>query len=109
MTTRDALNQASGDYAFLGGAAVALLKANDRVAAAKRAGGVVLHRGASLFVAARHLPSPPKGKAYALWAYFDGKPVSAGEFQSGPDGELRGRHTLKRDLAPVGGLVLTLV
>lgn len=108
MATRDALSQASGDNAFLSGASVAVLKSNDRVAAAKRAGGVVLHRGTSLFVAARHLPPPPKGKAYALWAYFEGKPVAAGEFQPGPDGALRGRHTLKRDLGSVEGFALSL-
>jgi len=108
MAARDAFNQASGDNAFLSGAAIALLKPNDKVAAAKRAGGVVMHRGASLFVAARQLPPPPKGKAYALWAYFDGKPVAAGEFQPGPDGALRGRHTLKRDLAPVEGFMISL-
>lgn len=108
MTTRDALHQTEGDFAFLSGATVALLKPNDRVAAAKRADGVVLHRGRVLFLAARRLPAPPKGKAYALWAYFAGRPVSAGEFQPGPDGTLRGRHTLARDLAPVEGFALSL-
>jgi hypothetical protein len=108
MATRDALHQTEGDFAFLGGATVALLKPNDRVAAAKRAGGVVLHRGPTLFVAARNLPAPPTGKAYALWAYFGGRPVSAGEFLPGPDGTLRGRHTLTRDLAPVEGFALSL-
>jgi hypothetical protein len=108
MATRDALRQSEGDMGFLAGASVSLLKANDRVAAAKRAGGAVLHRGSSLFVAARHLPPAPKGKAYALWAYFEGKPVSAGEFQVGQDGALRGRHSFARDIAAVEGFALTL-
>lgn len=108
MATRDAFRQSSGDAAFLSGAQVSPLKANDRVAAAKRAVGVVLHRGVTLFVAARHLPPAPKGKAYALWAYFNGKPVAAGEFQLGPDGTLRGRHSLGRDLAGAEGFALSL-
>ncbi len=106
--TRDALNQSAGDYAFLGRATFALLKPNDRVAPAKRAVGVVLHRGSSLFFAALNLPAPPKGKSYALWAYFEGKPVLAGQFLPGADGVVRGRHTLSRDLAPVEGFALSL-
>src|SRR5688572_29044269 len=98
MTARDALRQSTGDTGFLAGASFTPLKANDRVAAARRASGAVLHRGSMLFLAARHLPPLPKAKSYALWAYFDGKPVAAGEFQLGPDGALRGRHTLSRDL-----------
>jgi len=108
MATRDALGQSSGDAGFLSGAEMSPLKANDRVAAAKKAVGVVLHRGVTLFVAARHLPPAPKGKAYALWAYFNGKPVAAGEFQLGSDGTLRGRHTLSRPLSGVEGFVLSL-
>jgi len=108
MATREALNQSAGDYAFLSGATFALLKPNDRVAGAKRAVGVVLHRGPALFLAALHLPALPKGKTYALWAYFGGKPVSAGQFLPGADGVLRGRHTLARDLAPVEGFALSL-
>ena len=34
--------------------------------------------------------------------------TAAAEFQSGPDGALRGRHTLKRDLARVEGFMMTL-
>ena len=108
MATRDALNQSARDHDFLSGATIALLKPNDRLPAAKRAGGVVLHRGSTLFLAARNLPAPPKGKSYALWAYFGGKAVSAGEFLPGADGILRGRHTLARDLASVEGFALSL-
>ena len=108
MATRDAFRQSSGDAAFLSDAELSPLKANDRVAAAKQAAGAVLHRGVTLFVAARQLPPAPKGKAYALWAYFNGKPVAAGEFQIGSDGTLRGRHTLARDLAGVEGFSLSL-
>ncbi|HZN61625.1 MAG TPA: anti-sigma factor [Planctomycetota bacterium] len=108
MATRDTLRQAEGDFAFLGGASVSLLKSNDRLPAAKGAGGVVLHRGSSLFVAARHLPAPPKGKVFTLWAYFNGKPVPAGEFQAAPDGSVRGRHTHSRDLGTVEGFALSL-
>jgi len=108
MLTRDSLRQTEGDFAFLDGASVALLKSNDKVAAAKRADGIVLHRGQTLFLAARRLPAPPNGKAYALWAYFGGRPVPAGQFLPGPDGTLRGRHTLARDLAAVEGFALSL-
>ena len=108
MATRDAFRQSSGDAGFLNGAEVSPLKANDRVATAKKAVGVVLHRGVTLYVAARHLPPAPKGKAYALWAYFNGKPVAAGEFQLGSDGTLRGRHSMGRDLAGVEGFSLSL-
>lgn len=108
MATRDAFRQSSGDAGFLSGAEMSPLKANDRVAAAKRAAGVVLHRGGTLFVAARQLPPAPKGKVYALWAYFNGKPVAAGEFHVGSDGTLRGRHSMGRDLSGVEGFSLTL-
>src|SRR5687767_5255658 len=53
MATRDALRQSGGDAGFLAGASIFPLKANDRVA--RKAGGAVLHRGSSLFIAARHL------------------------------------------------------
>lgn len=108
LATREGLRQSEGDYAFMSGASFFILKPNDRVAAAKRTAGVVLHRGPSLFVMARHLPAAPRGKAYALWAYFGGKPVSAGEFQCAADGQLRGRHTLARDPAGVEGFALSL-
>jgi hypothetical protein len=108
MATRDTLRMAEEDFAFLNGAAVSVLKSNDRLPAAKGAGGIVLHRGTTLFVAARNLPPPPKGKVYALWAFFNGKPASAGEFQSSADGSLRGRATHPRDLGPVEGFALSL-
>ena len=108
LATREALHQAAGDYAFLGDATLVPMKANDRVAAANKAVGIVLHRGATLFVAARNLPAPPKGKSFSLWAYFGGKPVSVGEFLPGPDGVLRGRHTYSRDLGSVEGFALSL-
>lgn len=103
LATRDALRQSEGDFAFLDGATLFPMKP-----AAKRVAGIVLCRGSTIFVTASHLPAAPKGKAYALWAYFEGKPMPAGEFQCGPDGTLRGRHTLTRDLAKVEGFVLTL-
>ena len=108
LATRDALRQSEGDFAFLDGAGLSPLKSNDRLPSARKSAGVVLHRGSTLFLAARHLPAAPKGKAYALWAYFEGKPVAAGEFQCAPDGMLRGRHRLSRDLAAVEGFSLTL-
>lgn len=108
VATRDALNQSAGDFGFLSGASFALLKPNDRAAGAKRAVGVVLHRGSSLFLAAINLPAPPKGKSYALWAYFGGKPAFAGHFLPGADGVLRGRHTLARDLSTAEGFALSL-
>lgn len=108
MATRDTLRMAEEDFAFLNGAAVSVMKSNDRLPAAKGSAGVVLHRGTTLFVAARNLPPPPKGKVYALWAYFNGKPTPAGEFHSAADGSLRGRAAHSRDLGPVEGFALSL-
>ena len=109
MTTRDALRQAGGDAAFLNDAIFVPMKANDRVADARRSAGSVLIRGLSLYVAARRLPPAPKGKAYALWAYHGGKPtVPAGQFQCGSDGQLRGRYTFARDPGPIDGFGLSL-
>jgi hypothetical protein len=108
MATREALGQAEGDYGFLNGAILSPLKGSDKAGPSKRASGVVLHRGPKLFVIARALPAAPKGHAWTLWAWFGGKPLRAGDFQCGPDGTLRGRHTMSRDLGTVEGFSLTL-
>jgi hypothetical protein len=108
MAARDVARRSGGDFAFLDGASLASLRSNDRLPAAKKSAGVVLHRGSTLFVTARHLPSAPWGKSYALWAFFEGKPTAAGEFLPGADGTLRGRHTLSRDLGAVEGFALSL-
>ena len=105
MATREALGQAEGDYGFLNGATLSALRGSDK---SKRAAGVVLHNGSKIFVTARPLPAAPKGQTWTLWAWFEGKPMRAGDFQCGPDGTLRGRHTMSRDLAKVEGFSLTL-
>jgi hypothetical protein len=109
MSTRDALRQAGGDAAFLNDALFVPMKANDRVAEARRSAGSVLLRGLSLYVAARRLPPAPKGKAYALWGFLGGKPaVHAGQYQCGSDGHLRGRFTFAKDPGPIDGFGLSL-
>jgi len=55
MATREALGRVQGDFGFLSGASLSHLKSNDRLGLAKKASGVVLHRGSKLFVTARPL------------------------------------------------------
>ena len=108
INLRNDLERAQEDLEFFRTATVSLMKPNEGVPDSKLATGVVWHRDRTLVLTAHNLPKLPEGRVYELWAFFDKKPVRAGEFEMGSDGIVRGRHTMDRDLAQAEGFAISL-
>ncbi len=102
------LEKAEEELEFFRTASVAFMKPNPGEPDAKSTSGFVLHRDRDLVLVAHNLPKLPQKKVYELWAFFDKKPVRAGEFEIGADGVVRGRHTMARALAGVEGFAISL-